>query len=107
MKLPIFSFVKISTHADHTEKLVGIRLEDIHKWIDGFFDAADFDHFVKTGSRRGFNPYNHRKYRHCAEALEDAYAEFEGKYTREQINAVFECHLRDDYDGFIPLQEDF
>ncbi|MDF7826258.1 DUF294 nucleotidyltransferase-like domain-containing protein [Pontiellaceae bacterium B12227] len=99
--------MKLSTHADHSEEQVGIRAEDIHKWIDGFFDAESFDHFVKTGSKRGFNPYNHRKYRHCAEALEDAYHEFEGKYTREQIKAVFECHLRDDYDGFIPLQEDF
>ncbi len=99
--------MKLSTHADRSEKLAGIRAEDIHKWIDGFFDAESFDHFVRTGSKRGFNPYNHRKYRHCAEALEDAYREFEGKYSREQIKAVFECHLRDDYDGFIPLQEDF
>lgn len=86
---------------------MGVRAEDIHKWIDGFFDAESFNHFLRTGSRRGFDPYNHRKYRHCAEALEDAYREFESKYTREQIKAVFESHLRDDYDGFIPLQEDF
>jgi len=99
--------MKISTHADRTEKLAGLRAEDIHKWIDGFFDAESFGHFLKTGSRGGFDPYNHRKYRHCAEALEDAYAEFGGKYTRKQIKAVFECHIRDDYDGFIPLQEDF
>jgi len=99
--------MKISTHADQSEKLVGLRAEDIHKWIDGFFDAESFGHFLKTGSRSGFNPYNHRKYRHCAEALEDAYAEFADQYTREQIQAVFECHIRGDYDGFIPLQEDF
>ncbi len=99
--------MRISSHADRTEKLVGLRAEDIHKWIDGFFDAESFGHFLKTGSRSGFDPYNHRKYRHCAEALEDACAEFGGKYTREQIRAVFECHIRDDYDGFIPLQEDF
>ena len=99
--------MKLSRHADHSEQLVGVRAEDIHKWIDSFFDAESFDHFVNTGSKRGFNPYNHRKYRHCAEALEDAYREFEGKYTREQVKGVFECHLRDDYDGFIPLQEDF
>ncbi|MEN7973905.1 MAG: DUF294 nucleotidyltransferase-like domain-containing protein, partial [Verrucomicrobiota bacterium] len=99
--------MKISTHADRTEKLVGIRAEDIHKWVDGFFDAEGFGHFLRTGHRGGFNPYNHRKYRHCTEALEDAYKEFEGQYTREQIKAVFECHVRDDYDGFIPLQEDF
>ena len=99
--------MKISAHADQSEKLAGIRGEDIHKWIDGFFDAEGFDHFLRTGSRRGYNPYNHRKYRHCAEALEDACREFEGKYTREQIKAVFESHLRDDYNGMIPLQEDF
>ena len=29
-------------HADRTEKLVGVRAEDIHKWIDGFFDAESF-----------------------------------------------------------------
>lgn len=86
---------------------MGIRAEEIHKWIDGFFDAGSFDHFLRTGSRAGFNPYNHRKYRHCAEALEDACRVFEGTYTREQIQAVFECHIRDDYDGFIPLHEDF
>ena len=32
---------------------------------------------------------------------------FGASYTREQIKAVFECHIQDDYDGFIPLQEDF
>jgi len=99
--------VKLTAHADRSERLVGLRAEDIHKWIDGFFDAGSFAHFLKTGSREGFNPYSHRKYRHCAEALKDAYREFEGTYTREQIQAVFECHVRDDYDGFIPLQEDF
>jgi PAS domain S-box-containing protein len=99
--------MKISTHADQTEKLLGFRAEDIHKWIDGFFDAESFGHFLKTGRRSGFNPYNHRKYRHCVEALEDAYKEFGEKYTHEQIKDVFECHIRDDYDGFIPLQEDF
>ncbi len=99
--------MKISTHADQSEKLVGVRAEDIHKWIDGFFDAESFGHFLKTGSRQGFNPYNHRKYRHCVEALEDAYTEFADQYTREQIKAVFECHIHDDYDGFIPLQDDF
>ncbi|MEA2069399.1 MAG: cache domain-containing protein [Verrucomicrobiota bacterium] len=99
--------MKISTHADRTEQLVGIRAEDIHKWIDGFFDAESFDHFLRTGSKGSFNPYNHRKYRHCAEALDDAVREFDGIYARAQIKAVFESHLRDDYDGIIPLQEDF
>lgn len=99
--------MKTSLHADRTEKLVGLRAEDIHQWIDGFFDPDSFEHFLRTGRREGYDPYNHRKYRHCAEALEDAFRAFEGRYTRDQIKAVFECHLRDDYNGIIPRREDF
>lgn len=99
--------MKLAQHADRTEALAGIRAEDLHKWIDGFFDTESFENFLNTGSRRGYNPYKHRQYRHCAEALEDAYREFEDTYTHEQIKAVFECHLRDDYGGYIPRHEDF
>lgn len=99
--------MKIAEHADRTEQLVGLRAEDIHRWIDGFFDVESFDDFLRRGPGQGFDPYKHRKYRHCAEALETAFREFEGTYTREQIKAVFERHVRDDYDGLIPLQEDF
>jgi PAS domain S-box-containing protein len=99
--------MKIFQHAERSESRAGLRAEDIHKWIDGFFDAESFDDCLKTGRKPAYDPYNHRKYRHCAEALEDAYKEFEGRYTREQIKAVFESHLRDDYNGYIPCQADF
>ena len=99
--------MKLSQHADRTEKIVGIRAEDIHTWIDGLFDPESFDVFVKAGKFDGYNPYDHRKFRHCIESLQDAYEEFEGKYTREQIKAVFECHLKDDYNGYLPTREDF
>ncbi len=97
----------MSEHADHTEKVVGIRAEDIHKWIDRFFDLEGFDNFLRHGKTDGFDPYGHRQYRHCIEALEDAYKEFEGKYSKEQIKGVFETHLKDDYGGYIPVQSDF
>jgi PAS domain S-box-containing protein len=99
--------VKLFEHANHTEELLGVRAEDIHKWIDGFFDLEGFDRVLSSGKTEGFDPYSHRKYRHCIEALEDAYREFEGKYTREQIKGVFETHLRDDYNGYLPVQSDF
>ncbi len=99
--------MNLSEHADHTEKVVGIRAEDIHKWIDGFFDLEGFDSFLRRGKVGGFNPYGHRQYRHCIEALDDALKEFEGKYTPEQIRLVFETHLKDDYDGYLPVQKDF
>ncbi|NOU36409.1 MAG: PAS domain S-box protein [Kiritimatiellaceae bacterium] len=99
--------MKIVQHAEQSESRTGLRAEDIHKWIDGFFDAESYNDFQKAGHKPSYDPYNHRKYRHCAEALEEAYKEFEGRYTREQIKAVFESHLKDDYDGYIPNQEDF
>lgn len=99
--------MKLSEHADHTEKVVGVRAEDIHKWIDRFFDVEGFDSFLRHGKKEGFDPYGHRKYRHCIEALEDAITEFEGKYTKEQIEGVFKTHLKDDYNGYIPVQKDF
>ncbi len=99
--------MKISQHADKTEKLFGIRAEDIHKWIDGFFDLQSFDEFIASGTTDGYDPYSHRKFRHCKETLADAIAEFEGKYTHEQIKSVFECHLQDDYNGYLPCREDF
>lgn len=99
--------MKISEHADRTEKLAGVRAEDIHKWIDGFFDAESFDLFLRAGRTPDYDPYAHRKYRHCREALEEAYREFADKYSREQIETVFECHVRDDYNDYYPYREDF
>lgn len=99
--------MKLSDHADRTEKIVGIRAEDIHEWIDGMFDVEGFDHFLRVGNHSGFDPYDHRKQRHSYESLEDAYKLFKGKYTKKQIKAVFECHVKDDYDGYLPHLEDF
>ncbi|MCD4829349.1 MAG: DUF294 nucleotidyltransferase-like domain-containing protein [Candidatus Cloacimonetes bacterium] len=99
--------MKLSMHASRTEKIVGIRAEDIHKWIDGLFDSERLDSFLRFGSKNGYSPYDHRKFRHCQESLVEAYEEFEAKYTREQIKAVFECHIKDDYDGYLPHREDF
>ena len=99
--------MQLSHHSDRSEALTGLRAEDIHQWIDGFFDTEGFDDFQRTGRRPDYDPYTHRKYRHCAEALEDAFLIFEDRYTREQIQAVFESHIRDDYNGYIPHQKDF
>lgn len=99
--------MQIAQHADRSETLTGLRAEDIHQWIDGFFDAESFDDFQRQGRRPDYDPYTHRKYRHCAEALEDAYQIFEDQYTHEQIKAVFESHIHDDYQGYMPHQKDF
>lgn len=99
--------MEIIRHAERSEALTGLRAEDIHQWIDGFFDAGSFDDFQRSGRRPDYDPYTHRKYRHCAEALEDAYKIFGDRYTREQIKAVFESHIRDDYNGYLPHQDDF
>ena len=99
--------MKISVHADRTFKLIGIRAEDIHQWIDGLFDAENFELFLNYGEQEGYDPYDHRKFRHCQESLTEAYETFKGKYTKEQIKGVFECHIKDDYNGYLPTREDF
>jgi CBS domain-containing protein len=98
--------MKTSDHAKHTEELFGIRAEDIHHWIDAFFDYESYEYFVWTGSAET-DPYGHRQFRHCIEALEEAYKEFKGKYSKEVIEKIFETHLKDDYDGYIPSRSDF
>ncbi len=99
--------MKISDHAKNTEQLIGLRAEDIHKWIDGFFDYENFSQFLLHGKKDSYDPYEHRQYRHCSDALEEAYREFEHAYTREQIKIVFESHVKDDYNGYIPRRSDF
>ncbi len=99
--------MKISEHSDHTEKVVGVRAEDIHKWIDGFFDAEGFDMLLRHGQTPKFDPYDHRKFRHCREALEEVLQEFKDKYTEAQIKKVFETHIKDDYNGYLPARIDF
>ena len=99
--------MQMAQHADRSEKLTGLRGEEIHQWIDGFFDQESFEEFQRTGSTPDYAPYTHRKYRHCAEALDDAYKIFDSLYTRDQIKAIFESHIRDDYQGYLPRLEDF
>lgn len=99
--------MKISEHADHTEQLFGLRAEEIHKWIDGFFDHDGFDHYLKMGKLMLYNPYDHRRFRHCKEALEEAYEEFGDKYSKQQIKNIVETHIKDDYKGYLPSRADF
>jgi PAS domain S-box-containing protein len=99
--------MKISEHADHTEQLFGIRGEDIHRWIDSFFDHEGNDHSLRMAKNMDYDPYNHRQFRHCKEALGEAIREFGGQYTSQQIKDVFETHIRDDYEGYLPSRADF
>ncbi|MCJ2376391.1 DUF294 nucleotidyltransferase-like domain-containing protein [Vibrio sp. ZSDZ34] len=99
--------MKISEHAMRTEQLLGIRGEDIHKWIDGFFDHNGTEHSSRMSKNLEFDPYDHRRFRHCKEALAEACMEFGDRYTHQQIKNVFETHVRDDYDGYLPSRVDF
>ncbi|MEI8632967.1 hypothetical protein P4S72_15135 [Vibrio sp. PP-XX7] len=99
--------MKLSEHADRTEQLFGIRAEDIHQWIDGFFDHNGRDHSRTVTGDLDYDPYNHRRFRHCKEALAEAIQAFGDHYTHQQIKDVFETHIRDDYDGYLPSRADF
>ena len=93
-------------HAEHTKKLFGVSGRDIHRWIDFFYDREKIEK-LSASNVVAFNPYDHRRARHHKQALAEALKEFEGKYPPEVIKAVFEQHIRDDYDGYIPDKSDF
>lgn len=99
--------MKISEHASRTEQLFGLRAEDIHQWIDGFFDHSGGEHTQRMSKNLSYDPYDHRRFRHCKEALAEAIKEFGDKYTNQQIKNVLETHIRDDYDGYLPSRTDF
>ncbi|USD42684.1 cache domain-containing protein [Vibrio sp. SCSIO 43135] len=99
--------MKISEHANRTERLYGVRAEDIHRWIDGFFDYNGKDHDETMAKALEYDPYSHRRFRHCKEALPEAIKTFGDKYTNQQIKDVFETHIRDDYHGYLPMKADF
>lgn len=99
--------MRIRQHAEKTERLCGYRAEDIHKWIDQYFDTARFRRSIRRGFLDGWDPFEHRKYLHNRESLSDAQAVFKGAYTDEIIEKVFLQHLKDDYRGYIPCREDF
>lgn len=99
--------MKIEYHADNTEELCGYRAEDIHEWIDQYFDYKRFRRAARWGFLNGFNPYEHRKHLHNRESLPAALEEFRGKYPDDIIEKVFFQHLRDDYQGYIPCRADF
>lgn len=99
--------MKLEEHVKRTEELFGIPGHDIHQWLDGFFDTSSFERLLAGQSPANYDPYSHRKFRHCVEGLEEAYEKFEGKYSREEIKNVFETHVKDDYRGYLPKRDDF
>lgn len=99
--------MKLEEHVKRTEELFGIPGQDIHQWLDGFFDTSSFERLLAGQSPANYDPYSHRKFRHCVEGLQEAYEKFEGKYSREEIKKVFETHVKDDYRGYLPKREDF
>lgn len=99
--------MRLQAHADRTEALYGVRGEDIHKWIDAYFDYRRFMRSIRINFADGFDPYSHRKYRHHRQALPEVLEAFSGRYEPEVIEALFLQHLRDDYDGYLPEKSDF
>ena len=99
--------MKIKQHADHTEDLYGYRAEDIHEWIDHYFDMVRFKLSARRGFFDGWNPYEHRKHLHNRESLGEAQLVFLDKYPEEIIEKVFLQHIKDDYHGYIPCRADF
>jgi len=78
-------------HCKITERLFGIRYEQVHLWLDEF--AKNY-----SGSSR----YKHRKFRHHKEGVEEARKLF------GDIGALAaELHIRLDNEGWLPRKKDY
>lgn len=99
--------MKISTHMKITELMYGIEGREIHEWIDALFDKKRFEEYLETGILGDFNPYDHRKHRHCREAADEAVHALKHLYSEDTIRMVFELHVRGDYSGYFPSRSDF
>lgn len=99
--------MKIKKHADRCEKFYGIRGEDIHEWIDQYFEHDKFKQPVWRWILSGWSPYGHRHYLHHLGALPKVKEEFKHKYSEEEIEKIFRQHLKDDYGGYEPEETDF
>ncbi len=99
--------MRVERHAKHTEILFGVRADDIHKWIDQYFDQRRFRQPFWRLVADGWSPYEHRKYLHHKEALPQAIEVFKDKYSEDIIEKIFIQHLKDDYNGYVPSKKDF
>jgi CBS domain-containing protein len=99
--------MKLASHVKLTKKSIGVKAEDIHQWIDGLFEHDKFKEYCRTGIIGDFNPYAHREHRHCQEALEECIDTFKDEYLGHIITAVFESHVKADYNGYFPKKKDF
>jgi len=99
--------MKINAHIKRSKELYGVDGKDIHQWIDGLFDYKKFKLFTTFGYLNGFDPYEHRQYRHHQEALKEALQIFNNKYPPEIIEKIFKQHICDDYKGYFPTKNDF
>ncbi len=99
--------MKLSDHMERTRKIIGEPGKEIHEWIDGCFVLKKHKMFMKMPFLTDYNPYDHRKKRHCREALVEAVQELKHLYPVKIIKSVFELHVRDDYNGYFPSLKDF
>ena len=100
--------MRCETHMKSTLEKLGVEAVDVHQWIDALFDHSRYRFFIKTGVRvDGFDPYDHRRHRHCMEAEDECVKVFVERYPEAVVRAVFEQHIRDDYEGDYPRRDDF
>lgn len=99
--------MNLSDHADSSFAKTGFRCEDIHEWIDAYFNHELHRLRQKMGFMDDYNPFDHRKHRHFIEAADTCVEEFRDRYSEDLIREVFIIHLEDDYDGYIPSKNDF
>jgi len=99
--------MRLAGHMARSRELFGVSGEPIHRWVDGCFDQNRFRFFLRSRGRVSFDPYAHRKQRHCQEALPEVRLLFGEEFPGGLAESIFLQHLRDDYQGYEPVRSDF
>jgi CBS domain-containing protein len=92
----------LETHCKNTARELGQSYIEIHLWLDEFARA-----YSQTFYGYETTTFEHRKFRHHREGIDEAVIKFKSKYPEDIVKKVCENHLKDDYGGYVPVKEDF
>lgn len=95
--------MKLEAHITHSIKELGSSYADVHQWLDAFASKCTVVFF----GYEDLSTFEHRKFRHHKEGIEEAVIAFKDKYPEEVTRKVCELHIMDDYLGYLPSKKDF
>lgn len=107
----------LDQHCERTRKVLNLEdgYPDIHRFLDKHYEEirheVDKCSVLTSGdwypAEKRPDPCSHKKFLHHREGIEIAVSHFTGIYDETLVRKVCELHIKDDYEGIIPVKSDF